>query len=43
MNSSQNSDLILSVFSDSRSVFSLTDIGMLVGESNFKKLDERLN
>ena len=43
MNSSQNSDLILSVFSDSRSVFSLTDIGMLVGESNFKKLHERLN
>lgn len=43
MNSSQNSDLILSVFSDSRSVFSLTDIGMLVGESNFKKLNERLN
>ncbi len=43
MSSSRNNDLILSVFSDARSVFSLTDVGMLVGESNFKKLNERLN
>jgi hypothetical protein len=43
MNSSQSRDLILSVFSDMRSVFSLNDIAMLIGESNFKKLNERLN
>ena len=43
MNSSRNSDLILSVFSDMRSVFSLNDVSMLIGESDFKKLNERLN
>lgn len=43
MNSSRNSDLILSVFSDARTVFSLNDIAMLIGESDFKKLNERLN
>jgi len=43
MNSSRNSDLILSVFSDTRTVFSLNDIAMLIGESDFKKLNERLN
>jgi hypothetical protein len=43
MNSSRNSDLILSVFSDARSVFSLNDVAMLTGESDFKKLNERLN
>ena len=30
MNSSRDSDLILSVLSDARSVFSLTGVGMLV-------------
>ena len=43
MNSSRNNDLILSVFSDARTVFSLNDVGMLIGESDFKKLNERLN
>lgn len=43
MNSSRNSDLILSVFSDTRTVFSLNDIAMLIGESDFKKLNERLS
>ena len=43
MNSSQSNDLILSVFSDTRSVFTLNDIAMLIGEINFKKLNERLN
>ena len=43
MNSSRNNDLILSVFSDARSVFSLNDVSMLIGESDFKKLNERLN
>lgn len=43
MNSSRNSDLILSVFSDTRTVFSLNDVAMLVGESDFKRMNERLN
>lgn len=43
MNSSRNNDLILSVFSDIRSVFSLNDVAMLTGESDFKKLNEQLN
>jgi len=43
MNSSRNNDLIISVFSDTRSVFSLNDVAMLIGEINFKKLNERLN
>lgn len=43
MNSSRSSDLILSLYSDARSVFSLNDVAMLIGESDFKKLNERLN
>lgn len=43
MSSSPNRDIILSVYSDKRSVFTLVDIAMLIGESNFKKLNERLN
>ena len=43
MNSSRNNDLILSVFSDTRTVFTLNDVAMLIGESEFKKLNERLN
>jgi hypothetical protein len=43
MSSSRNSDLILSVYSNKRSVFSLNDVAMLIGESDFKKLNERLN
>ena len=33
----------MSVFSDTRTVFSLNDVSMLIGESEFKKLNERLN
>jgi hypothetical protein len=33
----------LSVFSDTRTVFTLNDVAMLIGESEFKKLNERLN
>ena len=33
----------MSVFSDTRTVFSLNDVAMLIGESEFKKLNERLN
>lgn len=43
MNSSRNSDLILSIYSDTRTVFLLNDVAMLIGESDFKKLNERLN
>ncbi|MDR0509557.1 MAG: hypothetical protein LBH06_00510 [Rikenellaceae bacterium] len=35
--------MILAVFSDTRSVFTLNDIAMLIGESDFKRLNERLN
>lgn len=40
---SSNRDLILAVYSDPRSVFTLLDIAMLVGESNFKRINERLS
>lgn len=43
MNSSRNSDLILAIFSDKRDVFTLNDVAMLVGEADFKKINERLN
>ena len=43
MNRSRNKDLILSVYSDTRTVFSLNDIAMLIGVSDFKRLNERLN
>lgn len=43
MNSSQNKDLIMAVYSDERNVFTLNDVAMLVGEDDFKKINERLN
>ncbi len=43
MNSSRNSDIILSVYSDPRSVFTLIDVAMLTGATDAKKLNERLN
>lgn len=43
MNSSQKKDLILSIYSDARSVFTLTDVAMLLKTTDFKKLNERLN
>ena len=43
MNSSRKYDLILSVYNDKRSVFTLNDIAMLICESNFKRLNERLH
>lgn len=38
MNSSQNRDIVLTMYSDSRSVFTLNDVAMLVGEGDFKKM-----
>lgn len=43
MSSSPKSDLIFSVYSDKRSVFTLIDIAMLIGETDFKRINERLN
>jgi hypothetical protein len=45
MYSSQNNekDLILAVYRESRSVFRLNDIAMLMGVSDFKSLNKRLN
>lgn len=43
MNSSQNKDLIMAIFSDKRSVFTLNDVAMLVDVDDFKKINERLN
>jgi hypothetical protein len=43
MSSSRKYDLILSVYNDKRSVFTLNDIAMLICESNFKRLNERLH
>lgn len=43
MSGSQNSDVVFAVYSDSRSVFTLKDIAMLTGESNFKSINGKLN
>jgi|GEM_PF-5115603 hypothetical protein len=40
MNSPRKNDLILSVFSDMRTVFTLKDIVMLIRKSDFKKVNE---
>jgi hypothetical protein len=45
MSSSQNvkKDLLLSVYQDKRSVFRLSDVAQLIGETSFKSLNKRLN
>jgi hypothetical protein len=45
MNSSQNvrKDLLLSVYQDKRSVFRLTDVAQMTGETSFNSLNKRLN
>lgn len=43
MYSSLNKDLIFAVYNDSRTVFTLTSIAMLTGESNFNVLNTKLN
>jgi len=45
MNSSQKveSDLIFNLYNDSRTVYRLNDIALLLGESNFVSLNKRLN
>jgi hypothetical protein len=45
MFSSRNTktDIILAVYKDIRSVFSLSDIAMIAGETNFQSLNKKLN
>ncbi len=38
MYSSQNNDLILALYNDQRTVFTLNDIALLIGESDFNSL-----
>jgi len=40
---SQKKDIIFIIYSDTRSVFTLTDIAMLTGESNFNSINGKLN
>lgn len=39
----QEKDIMLNIFNDARTVFRLNDIAMLLGETNFKSLNKRLN
>ncbi len=39
----QKNNMILSIYQDSRSVFRLKDIALLVGESNFEPLNKKIN
>jgi hypothetical protein len=39
----QDSDLIFSLYSDTRTVYRLNDIALLLGETNFDSLNQRLN
>lgn len=43
MSGSRYNEIILAVYSDKRSVFTLTDIAMLIGESNFDSINRKLN
>lgn len=43
MNSSQNSDIIFSIYNDKQTVFTLNDIAMLVGESDFNRINKMIN
>ncbi len=38
-----NQNIILSVYKDNRTVFRLNDIALIVGETNFKSLNKKLN
>ncbi len=43
MYSSQNNDLILALYNDQRTVFTLNDIALLIGESDFNSLNKRIH
>ena len=38
-----NKDIVLSIYRDKRTVFRLSEIAMLVGETNFQSLNKKLN
>lgn len=38
-----NSDIILTIYSDTRTVFRLKDVAMLTGETSFQSLNKKLN
>jgi len=38
-----NTDIILAIYSDSRTVFRLGDIALLLGETNFQSINKKLN
>lgn len=40
---SQNNVMLYEILNDNRTVFTLSDIAMLVGESNFKSLNDKIN
>lgn len=42
MTGSLNNDLIFQIYSDKRTVFTLSDIAMLIGETNYNALNQRL-
>lgn len=43
MSGSQNKNIIFTIYSDPRSVFTLNDIALMVGESNFNTINAKLN
>ncbi len=43
MSSSRNKNILLSIYSDTRNVFTLADIAMLVDETTFNSLNNKLN
>lgn len=43
MSGSQNRNMILAAYRDKRSVFTLTDIAVLVGESDFNAMNGKVN
>ncbi len=43
MNSSQNENILFPIYRDSRTVFTLNDIAVLTGESDFNSLNKKIN
>ena len=43
MYSSRNNDLVLAIYNDQRTVFTLNDIALLIGESYFNSLNKRIH
>jgi len=43
MNSSQNRDIVFSLYNDKRTVFRLIDIAMLTGETDLHSLTKKVN